>query len=162
MKWPALPLLLLVVVVSLTGCAGSGGKHLMTGAKPQITASTGNSQARSPLVVGVAPNHVPINLLRPARLLSPTRLSIFTSGSTGCPTVPKHLAVQSPDAIKIRLEIKTPPNGACLDNFVLNRIVVAINPSQIDVHHRLTIRLYYPKGTIRKYWRPVVVTAPPL
>jgi hypothetical protein len=41
-------------------------------------------------------------------------------------------------------------------------LVIAINPKQIDVHHRLTIRLYYPKGVTLRYRRPVVSTAPPL
>jgi hypothetical protein len=49
-----------------------------------------------------------------------------------------------------------------LDNLVISPVVIAINPKQINVHHRLTIRLYYPKGVIRRYLRPVVLTAPPL
>ncbi len=70
--------------------------------------------------------------------------------------------VQSPDVIQVRLRVKTPPNGACLDDATMSRYVIAINPSQINVHHRLTIRLYYPKGVIRENKRPVVLTVPPL
>jgi hypothetical protein len=50
-----------------------------------------------------------------------------------------------------------------LSDLVLNSpVVIAINPKRIDVHHRLTIRLYYPKGVILRYKRPVVIIAPPL
>lgn len=105
---------------------------------------------------------MPLDHERLPRFLSPSRLAIATLGRTGCPTVPKRLVVQSPEAIQIRLEVKTPPNGACFDNAFFTRIIVVINPKQIDVHHRLTIRLYYPRGVIRRYRRPVIVTAPPL
>jgi hypothetical protein len=159
-----LPLLLVVFGIPLAGCAGSGSEHPVSGAasKPQVRElSNQRSDARSPLVVSVGPN-VPLEHKRLPRFLSPTRLAIATIGSTGCRTVPKRLVVQNPHAIKIRLEVKTPPNGACFDNAFFTRYVVAINPSQIDLHQRLTIRLSYPKGTIRKYRKPVVTTAPPL
>ena len=157
-----IPLVVVVIGVLLTRCAGSGGKQRVTGAasKAQVSApSISSGRARSSLVV--AAKHVLLGDRAP-RLLSPIRLAIATIGSTGCPTVPKRLTVQSPDAIQIRLKVETPPNGACLDDATLTRYVIAINPRQIDVHHRLTIRLYYPGGPIRKYKHPVVLAAPPL
>ena len=54
-----------------------------------------------------------------------------------------------------------PPGGACLDNLVISPVVIAINPKQIDVHHRLRVSLYYRKGVIRGH-KPVAFTAPPL
>jgi hypothetical protein len=164
MKRLALSLLLAALGLALAGCAGSGGKHPVTGAasKPQVrelNSRFGHPQSR--LVVSTGPN-VPLAHKSLPHFLSRTRLAIATIGSTGCRTVPKRLVVQSPHAIKIRLEVKRPPNGACFANAFFTRYVVAINPSEIDVHHRLTIRLYYPKGVIRRYRRPVVATARPL
>jgi hypothetical protein len=49
-----------------------------------------------------------------------------------------------------------------LDDLHISPVVVTINPKQIDVHHHLRVKLYYPKGVIRRYKRPVVLTAPPL
>jgi hypothetical protein len=49
-----------------------------------------------------------------------------------------------------------------LDNLVPTPVVIAINPKPIDVHHSLKVSVYYPKGVIRRYKRPVVITAPPL
>lgn len=161
-KWFALTPPLVVFGIVLTGCAGSGGRHRVTAAdaKAQIS-EVSSHRGRSPLVVTVGPN-VPLKHKRLPRFLSPTRLAIATVGSTGCPTVPNRLDVRSPHAIKIRLKVKTPPNGACFDNAFFTRYAVAINPSQVDVHHRLSVRLYYPKGVIRRYKPPVVATVRPL
>jgi hypothetical protein len=49
-----------------------------------------------------------------------------------------------------------------LDNLVISPVVIAISPTQIDVHHRLRVSLYYRKGVIRSRKRPVVLTVPPL
>jgi hypothetical protein len=158
----AVAVLLVVLGVRLAGCASGGSRHAATGAapKPHVRASLHrDGSARSPLVVALDRGTVPITHHRNAQLLSPTRLAIVTMGSTGCPSLVKRLVVESPDAIQIRLDR---PNRVCLDNLVLKRIVIAIDPKQIDVHHRLTIRLYYPKSVIRRYQRPVVVTARPL
>ena len=100
-------------------------------------------------------------------------------GSSSCPSVPIKLVVQTPALHAIRVDLTVgswhrlgsgrrvqvphlPPGGGCLDNLVNSPVVIAINPNEINVYHRLTIRLYYPKGTIRRYQRPVVLTAPPL
>jgi hypothetical protein len=114
--------------------------------------------------------------LHGARFLSPTRLAFLTSGSGSCPSVPVRLVVQTPHAIRIDLAIGSwhrtasglrvqvphlPPGGACLDNLVISPVVIAINPKQIDVHHRLRVSLYYRKGVIRGH-KPVAFTAPPL
>jgi hypothetical protein len=130
-----------------------------TTTKTQRSPSSSNGRAHSSLVV--ATKHVRLDDSTP-RLLSPTRLAIATIGSTGCPTVPERLTVQSPDAIQIHLEVKTPSNGNCFADARLTRYVISINPSQINVHQRLTIRLDYPKGVVSNGTRPVVVQAAPL
>ncbi len=149
MTRPRLTVLLSLFAIPLAGCAGGGGKQ----------AAARAAAKHRPLVVAVAPRHMKgLKYLHGARLLSPTRLAIVTAGSSGCPSVPHRLLVRTPHAIDIRLIIKTPPNGACLDNLVATPIVIAIDPKQIDVHHRLTIRLYYPTGVLRKS-KPVVLSA---
>jgi hypothetical protein len=49
-----------------------------------------------------------------------------------------------------------------LDDLVPSPVVISINPKQIDVRHPVKVSLYYPKGVVRRYKRPVVVTVPPL
>jgi hypothetical protein len=157
-----IPLLVVLLGGLLTGCAGGSGKQRVTGttSKGQVSLSRiSNGGVHSSLVVATKPARLRD---RAPRLLSPTRLAIATIGSTECPTVPKRLTVQSSDAIQIQLEVKTPPNGNCLADAHLTRYVISINPSQINVHHRLTIRLDYPKGVVSNGTRPVVVRAAPL
>jgi hypothetical protein len=103
-------------------------RNTVTAADSARRSEPSSRRGRSPLVIAVGPN-VPLQHKRLPRFLSPTRLAIATIGSTGCRTVPKRLVVQSPHAIKIRLEVKTPPNGACFDNAFFTRYVVAIDPS---------------------------------
>jgi hypothetical protein len=114
--------------------------------------------------------------LHSPRFLSPTRLAIpGIAGSSNCPSVPVKLSVQSPHNIRVDLVVgswKRTASGlrvrvphsphACLDNLVPTPVVIAINPKQIDVRHSLKVSLHYPKGVIRRYKRPVVITAPPL
>jgi hypothetical protein len=91
-----------------------------------------------------------------ARLLSPTRVAIGVAGSSNCPQLPASLSVQDRHTISIHLVTYAPPNGVCLlDLSVGIPVVVAINPTQIDVHHRLTLRLYYDNN-------PIVRVAPAL
>jgi hypothetical protein len=90
--------------------------------------------------------------------------------------VPIKLIVRNPHAIRIDLAVGSWGRTAsgirvrvphqpriCLANLVrLSVVVTALNPKQIDVHHRLRVSLYYPEGVIRRYTRPVVFSAPPL
>ena len=158
----ALVLLIVMLGLTLAGCAGAPSKLPATSAahRNQSRASLAyDRSARPQLVVAVGRGNVPIKLHQNAKFISPTRLAIVTMGSTGCPSLPKRLIVESRDAITIHL---TRPSRPCLDNLVMKRVVIAIDPKRIDVHHRLTIRLYYPKGVIRRFWRPIVVEARPL
>jgi len=155
----ALVLLIVMVGLPLAGCAGGRTKHVARGDGRKSRAPalvTHHGSVRPQLVAAVGRGTVPIERHRNAQFLSPTRLAIVTMGSTGCPSLPKRLMVQSPDAIRIRL---SRPKGFCLDNLLMKRVVIAIDPKQINVHRRLTIRLYYPKGVIRRFWRPIVVVA---
>lgn len=111
-----------------------------------------------------------------ARFLSPMRLAIpRIPGSSNCPSVPAKLIVQSPHAIRVDLvvgswsktasglRVRVPRSpGICLDDLHPVAVVLAISPKQIDVYNQLRVSLYYPKGVIRRYKRPVVVTVPPL
>jgi hypothetical protein len=173
-------LLLFAPGLALAGCAGSGRTHSATinGPRPMpILRTSPNRDTRSLLVPLTPKTTRRLERLHSARFLSPTRLAIpGILGSSNCPSVPVKLVVQRPDAIRVDLAIGSwrrtssglrvrfpHPPRICLANLVrLSVVVVAINPKQIDVHHRLTIRLYYPKGVILRYKRPVVVTAPPL
>jgi hypothetical protein len=97
------------------------------------------------------------------------------SAAATAPSVPDKLIARSPHAIWIdlvtgswgrtasgrRVEVPRSP-GICLDDLHPVPVVIAIDPRQIDVHHQLKVSLYYPKGAIRRYRRPVVVTVPPL
>ena len=162
MKKLALIVLLVFLGVALAGCAGSGRKTQATTAASKAETRAPSNPDNSPLIVAV--KHARLGS-RLARLYSPTRLAIATIGSSGCPTLPKRLIVQRPDTIEIRLKVKNPPkgtNGICFADAHLTRYVLSINPSQINVHHRLTIRLYYPKGVISQRAHPVIVTAAPL
>ena len=161
MKKLALIVLLMLLGVALAGCAGSGSKTQATTAASKAETRT-PSNHNSPLVVAM--KHARLGS-RLGRLHSPTRLAIATIGSSGCPTQPKRLIVQRPDTIEIRLKVKNPPNGTngiCFADAHLTRYVLSINPSQINVHHRLTIRLDYPQGVISQRAHPVIVTAAPL
>jgi hypothetical protein len=137
---------------ALAGCGGSGSKLVVSGGHEAVSG---------------------VNLVNGARLLSPTRLAIVTMGSSSCPAVPDRLVVQNRDTIRIHLTegswrpansshhmvlvAQPPSNGICTTDLGPTPIVVAINPKQIDVHHPLTIHLYYYGLT-----KPVTRTAPAL
>ena len=154
-------LVLATIGFALAGCAGASGKPTSTATaseKSQTTASkTHESAARSVRIV--KGQHVHLSMLRGhgAAFLSPTRLAFLTSGSSNCRAVPATLAVATPYAIRVRLKEEKPPNGICLTDLVIEPVVIAIAPEQIDVHHRLIVRLYYPRTK-----HPLVFTAPPL
>lgn len=160
MKRLALILLLVCLGVGLAGCAGSRGKGSpTTSASAKTTGSHPRPSTVSPLVVAEGRKAVSgINIFKGARILSPTRLAVVTWGSSGCAATPKSLVVQSPNTIRINLSIvKPPPATVCPADYGPTPFVVSINPKQINVHKRLTIRFYYPRAK-----KPFVRTAPPL
>ena len=146
--------------------AGCGGSKTASGPAP---APHYPSVVHSPLVVpGTRRNLRGAGGLKFAQLVSPTRLAIVTWGSGSCPAVPDELVVQSRHAIRINLVLGSwtrkalvahppRPNGICTDDRRTTRMVVAIDPKRIDVHHSLTVSFFYYKGK-----KPQVWTAAPL
>src|SRR6266568_1150559 len=138
--------------LALAGC-GSGGTLLVAGGRHAVSG---------------------IDLRDGARFLSPTRLAIVTTASGSCPAVPDKLVVQNRHAIRIDLTEgswrpakgshrrvlvaqRPQPTETCTTGLTATPMVVAINPKQIDVHHRLAIRLYY-----YHLAKPVTRISPPL
>ena len=166
-------------VLTVSGCAGSSGRPTTGAARSQPVAKTTSKGGPGPLVIPLRPNalrNLKLHLYRP-RFLSPTRLAIpGIAGSSNCPSVPAKLIVRRQHAIwldlvlgswsrtasGLRLRLPSAPRGGCLDDLVPTPVVVAIDPKQVDVHRRLRVSLYYPKGVSRRYRRPVVFTVPPL
>ena len=97
-----------------------------------------------------------------ARFISAHRLAFIASGSSSCPPAPYQLIVQ--DVHRIRINLKTGNwQRLCPLSRVPEPVAVAVDPTQIDVHHRLKINLYYdPTGDYSGPPRPVVLTALPL
>jgi hypothetical protein len=56
----------------------------------------------------------------------------------------------------MRLVAHPPANGVCLLDLTDTPMIVSL-PRQINAHHRLTIRFYYPLTK-----KPYITTAPPL
>jgi hypothetical protein len=120
--------------------------------------------------VALAKKPLPFHAL--PRLVSATRLEIETWGSYTCPGVPNEIVVTSPHSISInvvqgvktRRGIAARRPGGCTLDLRLDRILVAINPKLVDVHHRLTIhglsRLHFKYGV--QHPRPYVPTIAPL
>jgi hypothetical protein len=166
MKRLALPALLAAFGLALAGCAGSSGTDAPTALASVKTARSGSHNTVR-VVAGSRKAIGGVNLRNSARFLSPTRLAILTWGSFTCPAVPNRLVVETPSRIRIHLSTgswqgKLPvahlaPGGACTADHSSAVIVIAIDPRRIDVHRRLTIRLYY--YGIKK---PAIRTAPPL
>lgn len=174
-------------VLAASGCGGSGAKqtaHYTTappttsGARSQPVAQRGSHDGTSYLVVPISAktrHSLELHLFT-ARFLSPTRLAIpKIVGSSNCPSVPDKLIVQSPHAIRVNLVVGSWSRNSdgvrvqvprkpriCLADAHLIPVVISINPTQIDVHNQLKVSLYFPKFAVRRYRRPVVVTAPPL
>jgi hypothetical protein len=177
MKRLALPVTLLLLGLAVAGCASGGGKRPTEGeSRPQASAYSLHVVAgnRDNLSAAVHPS-LPV-------FLSPTRLAIATVGSSNCLAVPEKLVVLTPDTIRIDLARGTwrptgtwlhhrvrgrriprmqivahpPSNGICLTDLTDTPMIISI-PRQINVHHRLTIRFYYPLTK-----KPFIATAPPL
>lgn len=128
--------------VVLAGCGWSQGSGPRSGTHRPID--------RSPLVLP-APGQLQLRGF--VRLVSPTRLAIATWGSSSCPSVPDELGVENHNTIRIHLVTGSwtdgrpvphpPPNGICTTNLTTTRMLVAIDPRLIDVHHPLTVRFFY-------------------
>jgi hypothetical protein len=175
MKRLALAVLLASLGLALAGCAGSGRKHTAssTGATESMLPPT-QSKAHAPLLAAIGRDALTgVNLRHGASLLSPTRLAIVTVGSGSCPAVPNRLVVENPDTIRIHLTLGTyrrtgssrlmrlvthaTRHTVCTADLTTTPMVIVINPKQINVHHRLTVYLYYYKTK-----KPLVRHAPPL
>ena len=145
-------LLAIVGGLVLTGC-GSGHALLVAGGRGAVSG---------------------VDLLDGARFLSPTRLAIVTTASSSCPAVPDRLLVEGRRTIRLDLsegswrpakgsQRKTPvaerppPDETCTTGLTATPMVIAVDPKQVDVHHRLTIRLYY-----YHLAQPATLIAPPL
>ena len=168
----------IVAVLVVAGCGSSGTKGPTTSAVSPLPAiGTSPITDTHPVVLPISPKGMRgINPPDEARFLSPTRLAIAgIAGSSNCPSVPVKLIVESPHAIRIQLTVGSWGRTAsgrrvqvphrpriCLADLHPIPVVIAINPQQIDVHHQLKVRLYYPSFAVRNNKRPVVVTVPPL
>jgi hypothetical protein len=163
MRKLGLIVLLAMIGFAMAGCAGASGKQT------PLTTATKESQTAASPIYEAAPRSVHIVTLPRAQthklrlaghgaaFVSPTRLAFETSGSSNCRGVPSTLSVTTPDSILVRMKEEKPPNGICLADLVIEPVVVAISPKQINIHHALTVRLYYPRSK-----HPAVFTAPPL
>jgi hypothetical protein len=159
--------LLGAVAITAAGCAGSRGTPTPSISTSRATYPQGSS--RWPIVVPVSPKALAgLRLRSLPRFLSPTRLVIYTLGSGSCPAVPDRLVVVSPHSIRIHLTLgswrgkvpvaKSPrPSYGCTSDLRATTMAVAVDPRQIAVYRRLTIRFYYYD---RK--QPITRTAPPL
>ena len=164
MRKLGLVVLLALIGFAVAACAGASGRQTST-----TTTATKKSQATASPTHGAAPRSVHIVKLPRAQMhklrlaghgaafVSPTRLAFETSGSRNCRGVPSTLSVTTPDSIRVRMKEEKPANGICLADLLIEPVVIAISPKQINVHHALTVRLYYPRTR-----HPAVFTAPPL
>jgi len=158
-------------VMAASGCGGSGVKQ----AAYHPTAAQTRGDALIVPISAQTRRSLERHLYR-ARFLSPTRLAIpGIAGSSNCPSVPAKLIVRSPNAIRVnlvvgswsrtasgrRVEVPHSP-GICLDDLHPIPVVIAIDPRRVDVRRQLKVSLYFPKGAIRRYKRPVGVIVPPL
>jgi hypothetical protein len=172
MRAAASAVAVIVSVLVASGCAGSGKKPATTVASPPPAPVT----HAHPVVLPISPKGMRgLDPGERARFLSPTRLALGgIAGSSNCPSVPVKLIVRGRHAIRIDLAVGSWGRTAagrrvqvprrpriCLADLHPVPVVIAINPGQIDVHHRLKVSLYYPSFAIRRYKRPVVVTVPP-
>ena len=168
MRTLGLPILLALIGFALAGCGEASRSQTS-----ETTASPSYPIAPRPVRLVELPRARRAAQMRDARraaqmrdvrlaghvagFVSPTRLAVMTSGSSNCRTVPSTIAVSAPNSIRLRFKEETPANGICLLNLIYEPVVIAISPTQIDVHRELTIRAYYPRAK-----RPTVFTAPPL
>jgi hypothetical protein len=174
MKRRAPAVLLALLGLALAGCASNGGMHTATRARSvEPRQPPTQRHARPPRLVAIGRTALAgVNLRNGASLLSPARLAIVTAGSSSCPAVPDRLVVQNPDTVRIHLTrgtyrsvgnshrlrlVHASRHTICTDDFTTTPMVIAIDPKQINVHHRLTVYLYYYKSK-----KPIVRYAPPL
>jgi hypothetical protein len=161
MRKLGLVVLLATIGFALAGCAGASRRQTAT--------TSDKSQAKLSQTYPSAPRPAHIVTLSREKMhqlklqghgagfVSPTLLAVETSGSSNCRGVPATLTVTSPDAVRVRLKEEQPANGFCLTDLVIEPVVIAISPQEINVHHQLSVRLYYPRTK-----RPLLFTAAPL
>ena len=178
MKRLALTVTLLLLGLAVAGCASGGAKRSTTQVKshPQSRPYSLHVVAGNKDTLGRAVGkHLPV-------FVSPTRLAIATTGSSNCLAVPDRLVILAPNTIRIdltrgswrptggwlhhrvrghriprmRLVAHPPANGICLLDLTQTPMIVSL-PTQINAHHRLTIRFYYSHTK-----KPYITTAPPL
>jgi len=138
----------LIAAVGLV-LAGCGGSHASSSAPRPHHRPHYPVVVHPPLVFAITRTRVtPRGYVRklPA-FVSRTRLGIYTWGSGSCPSVPDKLTVLGPHTIRIHLHLGTyesgklvpGPTGVCTADRTTTPMLVAINPSQIDVHRPLTV-----------------------
>jgi hypothetical protein len=104
-----------------------------------------------------------LHLRGSVQLLAPTRLAVGTWGSSSCPSVPDELAVQSRHAIRIHLVTgswahgrpvaRPPANGICTADLGTTRMLVAIDPKQVDVRRPLKVSFFYRGSKKPQVWK---------
>ncbi len=145
--------------IALAGCGSS---------RPSISAPPGHfPKIHSPIVMSADRPPRAFHMSGFVQLFSPTRLAIATWGSSSCPSVPDELVVQSRHAIRLHLVTgswtrggpvaRPPENGICTADLGTARMLVAIDPTEVDVHHPLKVSFFYRDGK-----KPQVWTAEPL
>lgn len=142
------PMLLLTsAAILLSGCGSSQRRTEAPPAMtPKPTAPRDGLEPSAPQPVRVVRERVRMNLRgRGAGLLSPTRLAFHRSGSSSCMPTPTTLSVSGASSLRIWLKDGWPKNRLCLADLVVEPVVIAISPKEIDVHRWLTVRLYYPR-----------------
>lgn len=87
------------------------------------------------------------------RIVSPTRLGLMVSGSGHCPPLPDELVVLSPHTIRIHFAA---PTCSLLD-YALTPMLVAIDPTDVDVKRPITLRLFLANSK-----KPEVLTMTPV
>jgi hypothetical protein len=149
------PLALIAVAGAvLTGCGGAK--------------ETTPAPKHYPFVVHLPPiARAPHRLSADVQFLSRTRLGIVTYGSSSCPSVPDELVVASPHRIRLNLTVgrtegdrlvaDAPPGGVCTADYGPTSMVLTIDPTLVDVHRPLTVRLFFSNGR-----RSIVRVAAPL
>jgi hypothetical protein len=151
--WAALVLGLIGVVVWGWAFDFSRGNHT----------STPPPARRYPAVVHypqIAPSDVRPGILREsAAFVSATSLSIVTLGSSSCPSVPDELVIENRHSIRVHLIVgsrtgdgivaQPPPSGVCTTDYGTTAMELSVDPTEIDVHARLTVSFVYATGRRR-------------
>lgn len=149
MRAPAVAVATIVGSVLLAGCGGGRGP---SGPAPNAPVARASSAGGArPLVLPLPKGTPAVN-----GFLSSTRLELAEiAGSSNCPSVPKKLIVEGFHAIRIDLVVGSWGRTAsgsrvqvphrpriCLTDLTDAAVVIAIDPTQVNVHHELKVSLY--------------------